>query len=236
MSSTGPTDTPPFSDSDQQWHAALSGELGPENATPAVREGLGLRMALEARRQALEADPALAAVIDDAAALRQLASLRQRLAREGVFDRPQPSAAPAPAPVPTPDPTPAPVPPPATAQVIAFPWWRRRTALVAMAASVLLAVVVLRQLGTGPDYPPPQVMQGTGGVQAVRSAQPRQAAEALAAQLRQAGLRPGIFQRGGVYGVDISLLAAELPAATPAFAALGLQPVPGFNRVEISGL
>lgn len=221
MTNPGDGPSPPeFSDSDLQWYAALSGQAPPQGS-PASREGLALRAALELRRQEIEADPALAAATSDEAMRQQAQRLRERIAREGIFDR-APPAEPA-----------APVPPPAASNVVEFPWWRRRGALLAMAASALVAVVLVQQITSQPDYPPPPAMMGADGLRQLRAAQPRQAAERLAAQLRQAGLRPGLYQRGSSYLVDVNLLAAELPAAEPAFAALGLKPAVGFNRVEI---
>lgn len=220
---TNPADgpsPPEFSDSDLQWYAALSGQAPPQGS-PAAREGGALRAALELRRQEIEADPELAAATSDEAMQVQLQRLRERIAREGTFDR-APPAEPA-----------APASPPTAAKVIEFPWWRRRGALVAMAASVLVAVVLVQQITSQPDYPQPPVMMGADGLQQLRAAQPRQAAEQLAERLRQAGLRPGLYQRGPSYVVDVNLLAAELPAAQAAFAALGLKPAVGFNRVEI---
>jgi hypothetical protein len=204
--------TPEFSDSDLQWYAALTGDPPRDPNSAAVREGLALRVALEQRRLEIAASPDIATATSDEAMQRQLQQLRQRIQREGVFDRPQAAAS----------------------NVIEFPWWRRRGALLAMAASVLVAVVLVQQITSQPDYPQPPTMMGADGIQQLRVAQPRQAAEAWAAQLRQAGLRPGLYQRGTTYVVDVNLMAAELPAAEPAFAALKLKPAVGFNRVEFS--
>lgn len=224
---------PPFSDSDLQWYAALSGEALADPESPAAREGQALRIALEQRRQEMALDPTLAAARNDESQQRQLQQLRQRVRREGVFDRP-----PATATIAAPAAPAAPAPPaPTTAQasnVIAFPWWRRRGALVAMAASVLMAAVLVQQLTSQPDYAQPPAMLGADGVQALRVPQPRASAEQLAERLRQAGLRPGLYQRGKTYVVDVNLMAAELPLADPGFAALRIKPALGFNRVEFS--
>jgi hypothetical protein len=56
----------------------------------------------------------------------------------------------------------------------------------------------------------------------------------LVTQLRAAGLRPGLYQRGATYIVDITLLASELPTAAPAFEPLAIRPAAGFNRVEFA--
>ena len=212
---------PDFSDSDRAWYAALSGQTPPGDAhTTAAREGVALRLALEMR--SLEIEDRAGESPD--ATQRQLALLQQRVAREGIFDRTRDAAV-------------SPPPPPVAEapQVIEFPWWRRHRTLLALAASVLVAVAVVPQFLGDADYPPAgQTLGGAEGVQVTRAPQPRQAAERLAAQLREAGLKPGLYQRGKTYVVDITLLSTDLPAATPAFSVLGLAPATGFNRVEIS--
>jgi hypothetical protein len=224
MASNGP-DKQEFSDSDRQWFDALSGKaVDPESK--AAREGFAMRVALEQRRLEQQRREAAATEADEAAARARLEKLRQRARAEGLFEpsAAAPERAPAPAP---PPPTPAP------GNVIEFPWWRRqRRTVFALAASVLLGTVVVTQLVQRPDYEAPPQMLGTGSVQKVLAPAPRRAAERLAEQLRQAGLRPGIYQRGKTYIVDITLMAAELAAAAPAFATLGLEPAAGFNRVE----
>lgn len=213
---------PDFTDSDRAWYAALSGQTPPGEAdTTAAREGVALRLALEMRSLEIEDRVAATAAESPDATQRQLELLQQRVAREGIFDRTRDAAAP---------------PPVADRpKVIEFPWWRRHRTVLALAASVLVAVAVVPQFLGGADYPlPGQMMGGPEGVQAARAPQPRQAAERLADQLRQAGLRPGLYQRGKTYVVDITLMSTDLPAAAPAFSRLGLAPTTGFNRVEIS--
>lgn len=132
------------------------------------------------------------------------------------------------------EPPPTPRPPEAVpAKVIDFPWWRRRGALLAMAASLFAAVVIVQLVDRRPNYPPPNELMGADGIQRTQSADPRRAAEQLAQQLRAVGLRPGLYQRGRTYVVDITLMSAELQTAQTGFTALGLLPVAGFNRVEI---
>jgi hypothetical protein len=208
---------PEFSDSDRAWFAALSGQATPAPGTAATREGQALRAALAQRIAERSADPGLAAATSDEAMQAQLQRLRQRMQAEGTFAPPPPAATAAP-----------------PSNVIAFPWWRRRVALVGMAASVLAAVLVVQMMGTRADYPVPPEMMGADGRQPLQVAAPRPAAEQLAARLREAGLRPGLYQRGGTYVVDVTLAASQLPAAEPGFAALGLKPAPGFNRVEFT--
>ncbi len=212
---------PDFSDSDLRWYACLSGAPLADPGPPAEREALAMRMALEQRRHEVGASPDLVAAISDEAMQLQLQALRQRIQRDGVFERAPPAAATLP-------------PAPAAPNVIEFPWWRRRGGFLAMAASVLVAVVLVQQITSQPDYAQPPVMSGADGTQQMRVAQPKQAAEQWAAQLRQAGLRPGLYQRGTTYVVDINLMAADLPAATPAFATLQRAPAVGFNRIEFN--
>jgi len=216
----GPDDA---NDADRDWFAGLSGERR-AGASPAAREGVALRVALEQRARELEADPHIAAATGDEAMNSMRETLRQRLRSEGLFGS---TAAPGSGPPPTPS-----VAPPSN--VIEFPWWRRRRPLLALAASLLVAVLAIQQFVIRPDYDLPPQTAGGGSVQTVRADGPKAAAERLAAQLKEAGLKPGLYQRKRTYIVDIQLMAAEVPAALPAFQALGLAPTTGFNRIEIS--
>ena len=210
--------TPEFSDSDRVWYAALSGEQGGDPASAATREGKALRLALEQRVQELAARPELAAATSEEAMQRQLQQLQQRMEQEGLFERPAaPDAAPA-----------------ASSNVVAFPWWRRRVALAGLAAALMLSVVIVHQLDNQAEFPLPNETFGADGLQRLSVRKPRDVAVQVAAQLKQAGLRPGVYQRGKTYFVDVSLMASELPAAEPAFTALKLKPVAGFNRVELT--
>lgn len=209
------------SDSDRDWFAALSGNAPQDSRSTAAREGAALRVALERRRQGIDNDPRLAAATSDAAMEAMRQGLLRRARDEGLFDRTAPAA---------------PLPSTASSNVVEFPWWRRRRPLLALAASLLVGVVAVRELMDRPDYPEPPEMLGAGGVLRVRVPQPKAAAVQFAARLRQAGLRPGLYQRRKAYFVDVQLMAAELPAARPAFEALGIKAEVGFNRVEISPL
>ncbi len=205
-----------FSDSDREWLAALSGKIAPDAArSSAARQGVGLRMALERRDQAIEADPRMVQATSDDAMQAARLRLLQHARAEGLFDRPA-----APTTLPT--------------NVVEFPWWRRRRSFVALAASLLVGAVALRTLVERPGYGEPPILSGAGGVLRAVAANPKAAADELATRLEAAGLRPGRYQRGRVYVVDVQLMAAELAAAKPAFDALGLEPAVGFNRVEIS--
>ena len=225
MTRPGP-DKPEFGDSDREWFAALTDDAAPRDpASRPSREGHALRAALAQRQKEAEGDGGLEADASDAANERQLERLLQRADGEGVFDRSPPAGtadAGATAPAPTPP-----------SNVVEFPWWRRRRALVGLAASLLAGVLVLTQFESA-IYPEPPQMHGADGVQRVRAARPREAAERLAAQLREGGLKPGLYQRGKTFVVDVNLLSAERAAAAQAFGALGIEPAVGFNRVEVA--
>jgi len=227
-----------FSDSDREWLRAVGGEaMDPDS--PAAREGFALRLALEQRRREMEARSGARPGKSEEARQAQRDRLLQRARAEGLFERgtldtsapPGLEVAPVPTPMPVSPPTPKSAPP---SNVIEFPGWRRRRALVALAASAVVGAVLVTQLVDRPDYAAPPEMLGSASVQRHQAVQARATAERLAGQLRAAGLRPGLYQRGRTYIVDIQLLGSELPAATPAFEALGIKPSPGFNRVEVA--
>jgi hypothetical protein len=225
---SNPGDSPPnpeFTDSDRAWFDALTGKPTLAGKEAAAREGHALRAALEQRRIEVAASPELDAATSDAAMREQLQRLRERVRAEGVFDTAVEER--------TARPTGSPLAPPRD-NVIEFPWWRRRKVIVGLAASLLMAALLVRQIGDQADYPSPNEMLGRDGLQQLQAPQPKQSAEQFAERLRVAGLRPGLYQRGKTYIVDITLLASELPVAGPAFASLGLKPAAGFNRVEIS--
>jgi hypothetical protein len=231
-----------FSDSDRQWLAAVSGN-GVDPASAAAREGFALRTALE-QLDLERAAPADAAQAPESEAQRRARrdALLQRAIAEGAFERPPRAGAAATAPTP---PLPAttqaaPTRAPASraappSNVVGFPWWRRRRVALALAASLALGSVLVTQLLDRPTYgPPPELLGTPANVQRLQAARPRAEAERLAAQLRAAGLRPGLYQRGATYIVDLTLLASELPTAAPAFEPLAIRPAAGFNRVEFA--
>lgn len=225
------TSKPEFTDSGQAWFDALTGQPTPDANATAAREGRALRAALEQRQHEMASSLELDVATSDDAMQVQLQRLRQRAKAEGVFDV-APDAAMSQSDDSAPAVSSAPAQP--KSNVIEFPWWRRRKALVGLAASFVLAVLVVQQMGDRADYPPPNEMLGADGLQRLRAPQPRQAAEQFAERLREAGLRPGLYQRGKTYIVDITLMASELQVAEPAFAPLGVKPGAGFNRVEIA--
>jgi len=209
-----------FTDSDRLWFASLSGEEAPGDGSRAAREGRALRAALEDRRRQVDTDPKLLDAISDESLEARLQALTHQIRSEGIFDRAAPAASAAV--------------PPAPSNVIEFPWWRRSKPLMALAASLFLGVVLVQQIADRPDLPAPPEMMGAGGTQQAHAPSPRQAAERLVAGLRQANLRPGLYQRRGTFVVDVNLLADDVPSAAPALRDLGLKPAIGFNRIEIS--
>jgi len=106
-------------------------------------------------------------------------------------------------------------------------------ALGGLAAAVLLSAVLLPWWASRDDpvYPEPPVLRGGPPVQRITTDAPRQTAERLTADLRQAGLSPGLFQQGDTFVVDLVLQPDQLAAATPALQPLGLSPTPGLTRL-----
>lgn len=204
-----PGDKPPdadFSDSDQQWFDRLSGRPVDAGADPqALREADALRRALDLGQQRADADPRIAAALAPPARARRRQQLQFRLRQEGLLQtRP--------------------------------PWQRRwLPAGAAIAASITLATLLVPRLmdGDGRLYDEPPTMRGE--VEAVRrsDAQPKQAAEALAATLRAGGLQPRIYQRQKTFTVDVDLAPDAPDAALAAMRQAGLVVRPGLTRVVV---
>ena len=116
------------------------------------------------------------------------------------------------------------------------PWRQRWPAIAGLAAAVVLSAVLVPiwQGGGDGEHDAPPVMRGDYVLREQRTAEPRASAEAFAAALRQAGLKPGLYRREKTFVVDIDLKPEQLPSAVPAFAGLALQPVPGYTRVEFA--
>lgn len=106
-------------------------------------------------------------------------------------------------------------------------------ALGGLAAAVLLSALLLPWWAARdePVYPEPPVLRGGPSVQRIATDEPRQTAERLAADLRQAGLSPGLFQQGDTFVVDFMLQPDQLAAAAPALQPLGLAPTRGLTRL-----
>jgi hypothetical protein len=223
MTRPGP-DTPEFHDSDREWFAALTGDATPRDPTSRPsRDGHALRAALAQRQKEADGDPNLEPEASDASNERQLDRLLQRADAEGAFDRSAPEVSGAAGEA-------APSPP---SNVVEFPWWRRRSAVIGLAASLLVAVGLVSQIERT-IYPEPPQTHGADGIQRVGAPRPREAAERLAGQLRDAGLKPGLYQRGKTFVVDVNLMSAERATAARAFGTFGIEPAVGFNRVEVS--
>jgi hypothetical protein len=194
-----------FSDSDQQWFDRLSGKLTVAKDEAALREADALRMALAAERVAAAADPKIAAANAPEEQERRWQQLQFRLKREGLLDKPAPL--------------------------------RRRVwqAGVAIAASVVLAVLVVPRIGDPePIFDEPPTLRG--GVTLVKrlDAKPRQAAEALVAALKAGGLQPRQYQLRQIFTVDVEMPSDAEEAALAAFKRAGLDGKPGMTRVEIA--
>ncbi len=111
-------------------------------------------------------------------------------------------------------------------------WWQRWPAAAGVAAVVALASVLVPTLQ--PSYDAPPVMRGEVRSRQLNVGEPRKSAEAFAAALREAALRPGVYRRDKTYVVDVDLEPEQLAPAAPAFKQLGLEPTPGFTRVEFA--
>lgn len=204
------TDTPippegnGFSDSDQQWFDRLSGKPVVVTSARAIREADALNLALRLDEEALDADPEVRDAVSDAARQQQWEQLQFRVKREGLL------------------------------QPAAKPWWRQWPAATGLAAAVVLATVLVPTWrGDGdPNYGDPPTMRGAAARHQVHASQPRKAAEAFAAALRVAGLKPGVYRRDKAYVVDIDLEPSQLAAAAPAFERVALKPTLGLSRVE----
>ena len=206
MSTSGKDDDPQaFSDSDQQWFDRLSGRPVVASDAAALREADALRTALAAERAAAESDPEIAAANGPQEQERRWQQLQFRLKREGLLDRPAQS--------------------------------RRRIwqAGAAIAATVVLAVLIFPRAGDqGPFYDEPPTMRGEFTEVKRQDAEPRKAAEALAATLKAAGLQPRLYQRDKTFSVDVEWLPDAGDAALAAFRQAGLEARPGITRVEIA--
>lgn len=190
-----------FSDSDQQWFDRLSGKPGPYKDERAVREADALRLALDLERERL-AQESGAAAKEDESIEQAWARLQIALERDGLLRE------------------------------------RRRArwtwpALGGLAAAVVVSAGLLRIWydPSGPIYDPPPVLRGTPPVRHVVAPAPREAAERFAADLRSAGLKPGLYQKDGSFVVDVNLLHEQVEAARPAFGQLNQVPAMGLTRV-----
>ncbi len=114
--------------------------------------------------------------------------------------------------------------------------WARRwlPAGLALAASVMLAVVVLpRLIEPAPEYDEPPTMRGEAQRLVRRTvAQPRAEALALAAALREAGLVPQLYQQGRSYFVDVRVPPDAEERALAALRKAGLEAGVGAGRVQ----
>lgn len=233
-----PRDPDDFSDSDLEWLDRIGPSPRPPAQTPAQREGDRLKAAMQRVDADLLARPEVQAALGDEA---RRARLREVMAR---LDAPAADVSPAPAPAPSAAPSPAPSGPDAASSPAA--WWRRLSgvfgglvarpwpAAAALAMAVVASTVIVPTWMNQPAYQRPDEVKGADDVRRVAVERPRQAAEAFAAELSKAGLKPGLFQRDKTFIVDIDVDRPLLAAATPAFTRIGLEPRLGFTRVEFA--
>ncbi len=207
MTAPGKNDDPQdFSDSDRQWFDRLSGKLTAADDKAALREADALRLALATERKAAQADPAIAAANSPEEQERRWQELQFRLKREGLLDKPGPSR-----------------------RTV----WQATAALVAI---VVMAVVLVPRMGGDGDpiYDEPPTMRGGFVLVRRQDANPRQAAEALAASLKAGGVQPRLYQLGKTFTVDVELLPDADEAALAAVERAGLVAKVGITRVEIA--
>ncbi|MBL8339874.1 MAG: hypothetical protein JNL30_00280 [Rubrivivax sp.] len=193
-----------FSDSDQQWFDRMTGKPGPYDDDRAVREADALKQALELECDRLAREAGVAAREDEALE-HEWQRLQFALKREGLLrERRRPR----------------------------WMW----PALGGLAAAVLIAAGLLpvwRDV-VAPTYDPPPVLRGAPRLGQVAVPDPRKAAERFANALRDAGLRPGLYQKEESFVVDINLLPGQMEMARPAFAQINEAPAVGMNRVTFA--
>jgi len=220
-----PRDPEDFSDSDQEWFDRLGPAPRPPAQTPAQREGDALKQAMRIADAKLAQRPDIRNALSDEARQRRFQRIQASLAD------PEPVVAP-------------PAQPPRPAAPSPGAWSRLRQwlegsllgprwpAAGALALAVALGTVIVPVWMNDHIYERPEQLKGADDVRQVDAERPRQAAEAFAAELVRAGLKPGLYQRGKTFVVDIDVDRAQLPAASPAFARIGVEPRLGFTRVE----
>lgn len=215
-----PTATPEpddFSDSDREWYDRLGPGPHPPARTPAEHEGDALRQAVRAADAELLARPEVQAALGDEARRARLQEVKARLVRQE---------------------TPAPAAPGGWQRLRAWiddlrprrPW----PAVAALALAVVAGTVIVPVWMNERVYDLPGELRGADDVRRLAVEHPRRAADAFADELARAGLEPGRFQRGKTFIVDVDVEPPQLPAATPAFTRVGLEPRLGFTRVEFA--
>ena len=196
-----------FDSSDQQWFDRLQGRLAPASDAEALKEADALRSAIlqEADSATPAADEAAETAAAEAGAQRLLFALR----REGLIQA-------------------------ETAPVARKkPVWMVPSAL---AASVLVGFLALQALQNGQvavSFDEPPTMRGQIQTVQLRDKAPKERAEAIAAQLKAAGLSARLYQSGKTFFVDTDLVAEKLEAAAPTLQALGLKDSIGQARIQI---
>ena len=113
---------------------------------------------------------------------------------------------------------------------------RRRWAFagMALAAAVVAGVVLVPIFEGDADIGEPPTMRGEAQLLSRVDARPRQAAKALTAALRAAGLQPGLYRRGKVYIVDVDVPFDADDGVLAALRRAGIETGVGFTRIEIA--
>ena len=173
-----PSDGDGFSDSDQAWWDRLtdadSAPAATEAGRRAQREADGLRRALALEREAALADPRIAEATSAAAREQRWQQLQFRLRREGLAAARRPA------------------------------WHWQAGVGGALAASVLVGVLWVQQpWQEAVIYDEGPVWRGELDQLRLPADRPRQAAEQLAAELRQAGQAAALHQQRKVFSVDV---------------------------------
>lgn len=201
-----------FSDSDQAWWDRLGGPASSGLAgSAAEQEAELLRRALALQAREADDDPVLAALTTPQAREQRWQHFRERLRQQEERTAQQ-------------------------RKIQAQASGQRRRLLWggALAASLALTVVLVQRPREEQDYDAPPTMRGEFERFRIVAPQPRQAAETLVAQLRQAGATPGLYQSGQVFSVDLVVAADTPPAALALIRARGAQALPGYVRLEFS--
>ncbi len=249
MATNGPSAEPEgFDATDHQWFERLRGQAGPFTDADAVREADALGSALQQERLRIDTDAALAEAVGEPALQAQWQALEARLQDEGLLppaamddgshaDKPTVTARPRPsggrwA---------------ATWQAVRAGWsrlwpgggqvpaWWQAVPIAVLVATVSLAMLIPNAV-EDPNGDLPVAVKLRGGPTAQRQivASPRQAAEALAAALRLAGLQPQLARDNSAVVVDAEVDVDNLPAARAALAPLAIEPKLGWLRVEFA--
>jgi hypothetical protein len=198
-----PTDSEESGLSDEEsWFEALSGSDAGHDPSRASREGIALRRGFDLEQQTLAADSRIAAAMTPAERERRRAARQWRKRTQ--------------------------------TQEAANTKWPRHWLMpgLALAASILVALVVPRPWGDTAYYEEPPTVRGAVEPEHRIDAHPKAAAEALAATLREAGLQASLYQHKSAFIVDVSVVRGLDDAAVAKLRSAGVDAAPGFKRIE----